>query len=363
MALISTLSTLPPPPPGKTGWPWATETNRVVYGARADWPRISIVTPSFNQAAFIEETIRSVLLQNYPNLQYIVIDGGSTDGTVKILEKYSPWIDYWISEPDRGQSHAINKGLAACNGEWFNWLNSDDYLMPRALAAVARAAQAAPAPLLIAGHLRVLAADGTPQACYTIKLTKCLADDIVNHRTAQPAMYYRRDAVTSINESLHYAMDFDLWVRLLSAHDLTVVHRLAEPLAVFRLHPLSKTVSQESKCEQSKFELEERIILRHLAAAVGSPAAFLKVLAPAAAAGLKPRPMDSGKVNLADLEHQLVRRYLWGDLRRQLETPGSDLPLSLFWSCARVLPTETTILAGKSFIKRWLRRQLRAAAK
>ena len=108
-----TLSELPSPPPGKTGWPW-TEESRRLSSQTPDgrpWPRISVVTPSFNQGKFIEETIRSVLLQGYPNLEYFVFDGGSTDNSVEIIKKYSPWLTYWVSERDNGQSDAINRGL------------------------------------------------------------------------------------------------------------------------------------------------------------------------------------------------------------------------------------------------------------
>jgi glycosyltransferase involved in cell wall biosynthesis len=91
-------------------------------------PKISILTPSYNQGQYIEQTIQSILSQNYPNLEYIVIDGGSTDNTVEILKKYDQHITYWVSEKDRGQSHAINKGIEKCTGVLFNWLNSDDYL-------------------------------------------------------------------------------------------------------------------------------------------------------------------------------------------------------------------------------------------
>ena len=94
------------------------------------WPRISIVTPSFNQGQFIEETIRSILLQGYPNLEYIIIDGGSTDESVEIIKKYEPWLTYWVSEKDRGQAHAINKGLERCTGEILAYINSDDYYYP-----------------------------------------------------------------------------------------------------------------------------------------------------------------------------------------------------------------------------------------
>jgi len=116
------LKDLPSPPHGKKGWPWTEETPPLpdTMPDGRPWPRISIVTPSYNQAEFIEETIRSVLLQGYPDIEYIIIDGGSTDGSVKIIKKYEPWLTYWVSEPDRGQSHAINKGMKRATGEILN---------------------------------------------------------------------------------------------------------------------------------------------------------------------------------------------------------------------------------------------------
>lgn len=123
-----TLNDLPPPPPGKTGWPWTEESlqlpDRMPDGR--SWPRISIVTPSFNQGQFIEETIRSVLLQGYPDLEYIIIDGGSTDDSVEIIRQYEPWLAYWVSEKDDGQAHAINKGFSKATGICLGYLNSDD---------------------------------------------------------------------------------------------------------------------------------------------------------------------------------------------------------------------------------------------
>lgn len=108
-----------------------------IYETKIEWPKISIVTPSYNQGEFIEETIRSVLLQNYPNLEYLVIDGGSTDKTLDILKKYAPWLYYWVSEKDQGQADAINKGFDKASGQILAYLNSDDLYLPGTLHTVA----------------------------------------------------------------------------------------------------------------------------------------------------------------------------------------------------------------------------------
>ena len=143
MQLIKTvtLDDLPAPPPGKTGWIWTEQSNPLPpkMPDGTEWPRISIVTPSYNQGHYIEETIRSILLQGYPNLEYIIIDGGSTDRSVEIIQKYASFLTYWVSEPDNGQTQAIDKGLAYCTGEIFNWVNSDDFLSRNALATIASA--------------------------------------------------------------------------------------------------------------------------------------------------------------------------------------------------------------------------------
>jgi len=102
------------------------------------WPRLTIVTPSFNQSEFIEETIVSVLDQDYPDLEYIIVDGGSTDRSVELIEKYERWLTYWVSEPDRGQAHAINKGFERATGQIAAYINSDDAYLPGAFATVAQ---------------------------------------------------------------------------------------------------------------------------------------------------------------------------------------------------------------------------------
>ncbi|MBD3248794.1 glycosyltransferase [Candidatus Woesearchaeota archaeon] len=130
---------LPYPPKNKKGWPWTEESasfaKKMPNGD--PWPKITIVTPSFNQEKYLEATIRSVLLQNYPNLEYIIIDGGSTDNSVEIIRKYSKFVTFWISEKDNGHGHALNKGFSKSTGEIMAWINSDDMYHKNAFLKVA----------------------------------------------------------------------------------------------------------------------------------------------------------------------------------------------------------------------------------
>ena len=149
------LKDLPAPPAGKTGWPWTEETpfpsDENPQGFV--WPKISIVTPNYNFGDFIEETIRSVLLQGYPDLEFIIIDGGSSDNSVEIIKKYAPWIAYWSSEPDECQAAAINKGIKHCTGQIFNWICSDDILFKMALRTVGEAFSINQPDLIIGRHI------------------------------------------------------------------------------------------------------------------------------------------------------------------------------------------------------------------
>ena len=237
-----TLDELPPPPPGKTGWPWSVESARLPEGMAdgSPWPRVSIVTPSYNQAQFIEETIRSVLLQGYPDLEYIIIDGASTDGRADVIRKYEPGLTYWVSEEDRGQSHAINTGLAHAGGEIGAWLNSDDLYMPQAVGVAADAFAAHPAVGVVYGDCHYIDV-GSRLVLTRLLRDYDLGESIVQNYIAQPATFFRSTAVQRVNgvdESLHYAMDFDLWIRLGLASEF---HHVPVCLACFRGHGDAKS--------------------------------------------------------------------------------------------------------------------------
>jgi glycosyltransferase involved in cell wall biosynthesis len=255
-AHLTTLAELPAAPAGRSGWPW---TEAPVTPIRADCHSITVVTPSFNQGGYLEETIRSVLLQGYQRLQYIVLDGGSTDESVAILERYAPWISYWRSEPDAGQAAAIAQALTLGSGEIFNWINSDDILAPGALAAVDGLMDDAD---LVAGVCVNVSPDGRREAIRTTDLTAAglMRGDsgAVFH---QPAVWLRRDhliAAGGIDRSLHYVFDWEMLVRVL-AREPRVVYTDAT-LAYFRLHAESKTVKSIAA-----FEFERRRAARLLA--------------------------------------------------------------------------------------------------
>ena len=199
-------------------WPWQPAASPQPPGLAAlKWPRITIVTPSYNQGAYLEETIRSVLLQQYPNLEYIVIDGGSTDNSVDIIRKYAHQLTYWESQPDRGQSHAINKGFARATGDIMGWINSDDGMLPGALHTVAT--RLTTDDELLVGACTV--ADGFADrhnAAYSLK-TPTFERMIYRGNTLwQPGVFWPRrlwELAGPLSESLHYTMDYDLFMRMM----------------------------------------------------------------------------------------------------------------------------------------------------
>jgi glycosyltransferase involved in cell wall biosynthesis len=243
-----TLKDLPPPPPDKIGWPWTEESNPLPLGMfyTLELPRISIVTPSYNQGQFIEETIRSVLLQNYPNLEYIIIDGGSTDNSVEIIRKYERWLNYWVSEPDRGQTDAIQKGFNLITGVVWNWLNSDDLLEPNALQKIGLAYQNNPVATTYSGKLKHFGTI-TP---YVHHNRFCNFTELVcvweGWPTPQPAIFLASNAcqkVNGLNISLNYIMDYELYLRLTTNPNFQA-QLIDDIIARGRWHSDTKTVSQ-----------------------------------------------------------------------------------------------------------------------
>jgi glycosyltransferase involved in cell wall biosynthesis len=259
-----TAKTMPPAGLNKTGWPWMKSDGSTLYPADISWPKISIVTPSFNQGKYIEETIRSVLLQNYPNLEYIIIDGGSTDETVEVIKKYEPWLTYWVSEPDRGQSHAINKGLEKCTGEIFNWLNSDDWYMPDTFFEVATRFAKNKALKFVSGYENQIQLDGTVTIYTGTFIKQSLVETIEFCEVAQPSTFFKLADIRKIggvNSDLHFIMDGDMWVRLLLLNGQQHFLKIEKPLVNFRLHENSKTVSN---AVVNNFLRERSSIIAHL---------------------------------------------------------------------------------------------------
>jgi GT2 family glycosyltransferase len=248
-----TLAELPPAPAGRSGWPWteAPPPPPPTLSGGRPWPRITVVTPSYRQAEFLEATLRSVLLQGYPDLEYIVVDGGSDDGSVEILERYSPWLHAWSSEPDRGQSHAINKGFRRATGEILAWLNSDDLYYPGALETVARLFDRTGCDLLFGAMDKV---EVTPTGVRPVKRSTPLDGEPIHpfpilangrwHRFhfIQPPMFWRRwvwERTGGLDERYHYVMDREWCNRALALGAEPVVTDAV--LARFALHPGSKS--------------------------------------------------------------------------------------------------------------------------
>ena len=259
-----TLSELPSPPPGKTGWPCTEESPQLpdTMPDGSPWPRVSIITPSYNQGRFIEETIRSVLLQGYPDLEYIIIDGSSTDGSVDIIRKYEKWLAYWVSERDQGQSDAINKGFARATGEVLAWLNSDDVYLPGAVQEAASALGAHPTAALVYGQCDQCDATGT----VLLRLGKPFDLDYVllemQNVIPQPSAFIRRRAAHQagpLNTELYYVMDWDYWLRLAVLGDIQFVDSV---WSKYRYYPASKSGNQSSRYYDELFAIYRSFLRR-----------------------------------------------------------------------------------------------------
>jgi glycosyltransferase involved in cell wall biosynthesis len=223
------------------------------------FPKITVITPSYNQGEFLEDTFRSVLDQNYPNLEYFVVDGGSTDNSVEIIKRYEKHFDWWVSQKDRGQSHAINKGLERATGDLVIWLNSDDFFYPNALDYVSQAYQAHPEAGLFIGNGTIADRQGKRQHRYS----KTLAWDYdvllkgANY-ILQPATFLARRVFQEqgfIDEKITYGMDLELWLRVGNKYPVVTID---EELAAFRWYPEVKSVAGGFKEWISMYEMTRK---------------------------------------------------------------------------------------------------------
>ena len=230
-----------------------------MIGDPAALPLVSIVTPSLDQGRFIADTIESVLAQDYPRIEYIVLDGGSRDGTLEILARYGTRVR-WLSEPDRGQTAALNRGFRLVSGDIVSWLNADDVLLPGAVSAVVEALAADPDAAMVYGDGELMDVAGRTLRPFRFTEPFNLRRLIeVSAFILQPAAFVRRGALQSVgylDERLNWCMDWDLWIRIGSRHRVAFLPR---PLARVRVHPESKT----SRGGIAKILEMHRVLRRH----------------------------------------------------------------------------------------------------
>lgn len=260
-------------PTSKSGWPWIDDSKCLCYGApdKRLLPSITIVTPSYNQGQFLEETIRSVLLQRYPNLEYFIMDGGSTDSSREIIQRYASDLTYWRSQIDNGQSAAISEGFRMSTGEILGWVNSDDLLLPNCLLEVGKYFTQHPDLDCVVGGTIVVDETtrpvrnrlGLPRIVRGERetLTKLLTRP--GHSFYQPASFWRRQTymdVGGLDINLRFAMDYDLYLRLASRKPFGHLDQL---LACLRLHPQSKSTQLQSVRQSECAIILQRYMSRH----------------------------------------------------------------------------------------------------
>lgn len=217
---------------------------------------VSIVTPSYNQATFIEQTIQSVLEQEFVSIEYIIVDGGSTDRSVEIIEKYADQLAWWVSERDTGQAEAINKGLSRSNGEIVAWLNSDDMYLPGSVVQAAAFLEENPQTGLVFGDAVTIDTQGK-------QLNKLVFEDLglvelMGFRIlCQPAVFMRRpvlEQVGFLDSTYHYMLDHQLWLRMAR---VAPIQHVASSWAAARHHPEAKNVAEATGFGQEAFRILE----------------------------------------------------------------------------------------------------------
>ncbi|MBK8497420.1 MAG: glycosyltransferase [Flavobacteriales bacterium] len=322
--------------------------------------RISLITPSFQQAAYLEECLASVRDQSFPVLEHIVVDGGSTDGSKAIIERNAEGLAWWCSAPDEGQSHAINKGLEHATGDVFGWINSDDALLPGALERVAQAFDE-DAQLTVLTGVRMLREEGKPDRAMALddsgKAESLYIEPMIN----QQATFYRMSAVRDVGgleEKLHCVMDLELWWQVLFRSGSAGVRIVPWPLAVFRSHPASKTATL-----QSLFLDETASVLHGLCMRTGSEdLASVLALGHTIVPGLRAIPADPAQ---RDLVRKMTVHFLlkWHHtifserdflMMRALRLPSIALPQLAVEQQQRVAGLDEQLKAGS-----WLSFRLR----
>ena len=212
-------------------------------------PLVSIITPSFNQAKFLRETIDSVLSQDFPNLEYIIIDGGSSDGSLEIIQEYENRLSYWESTPDKGQTDAINKGFARAKGKYLAWLNSDDVYLPGAVSEAVGYLEEHPGVGMVYSDCTFIDAQGKNIGQFPAAQTDHARLRRGYVHIPQQASFFRADLwhkVGPLDPSFYFAMDYDLWVRL--AKQSPLVYLPGHTWASFRLHGDAKTIAADDRC-------------------------------------------------------------------------------------------------------------------
>jgi glycosyltransferase involved in cell wall biosynthesis len=259
-----TVADLPPPPLGKTGWPWTVASPAIDQAALAGRavPSFLIVMPSYNQGQFIEEGIRSVLLQRVPNLQFVVIDGGSTDGTVGILQKYAPWLTAWVSEKDRGQTHAINKGFAGRTADICAYLNSDDYYLQGALAKVAESTVRYEWDVFMGRHeqppmafsQRIRRSNWRRQA---LPILAPFLIDFPTYDVHQESTFWKGSPTAGwqFDDELHFIMDADWFCRICRGARIVIA---TDRIGHVREHPARKTAMYPGRQEAELSRVKHR---------------------------------------------------------------------------------------------------------
>jgi len=257
---------LPTAPAGKKGWPWTGAVKKLpmTMPNGKPWPRITVVTPAYNQGEFLEETMRSVLMQGYPNLEYMVINGGSTDNTVEIIKEYEPYLDYWTTQTNSGQPTAVNTGMARSTGEILAWLNSDDLLLPRTLERVALARMRNPEIKITCGFREVIDAQSRVLG-HWVHPRPCNYDLMRICYIAQETVFWSREVwekAGPLGANWRYALDFDLWQKFMAAG--YTFHLLPYFMGAFRRHPKSKGSTMEHIRQEELREIYKRYLGRDI---------------------------------------------------------------------------------------------------